>query len=87
MWSKFFSSLVELSQDYDLAYVYRICMKYIKSATNKMKNNKDLALRGEPSLIERVIELEKSEKLATIMALDMILVGIDTVSVIKYFKK
>lgn len=54
-------------------------MKYIRSATDRMKANEGLALQGEPSLLERVIKSEKSEKLATIMALDMILVGIDTV--------
>lgn len=33
----------------------------------------------EPSLLERVLKAEKDEKLACIMALDLILVGIDTV--------
>lgn len=60
-------------------------MKYIKSATERMRANEGLALQGEPSLLERVIKSENSEKLATIMALDMILVGIDTVRVLKSF--
>lgn len=49
-----------------------------------MEAKEGLALKGEPSLLERVIQTEKSEKLATIMALDMILVGIDTVSASSY---
>lgn len=44
-----------------------------------MKRNEGLALQGEPSLIERVIKSENNEKIATILALDLILVGIDTV--------
>lgn len=61
-------------------FVTRVCLKYIRSATQRMEAKEGLALKGEPSLLERVIQSEKSEKLATIMALDMILVGIDTVS-------
>lgn len=38
------------------------------------------ALDGEPSLLERVLAKEKSEKLATIMAIDLLLVSIDTIS-------
>lgn len=57
-------------------------MKYIKSATERMNTteNQTNALEGEPSLLERVIRSEKDEKIAVIMALDLILVGIDTVS-------
>lgn len=34
---------------------------------------------GETSLLEKVIVTQRDEKIATIMALDLILVGIDTV--------
>lgn len=56
-------------------------MKYIQSATEKMKSttNEQRQLQGEPSLLERVILAEKDEKIACVMALDLILVGIDTV--------
>ncbi|XP_034107978.1 probable cytochrome P450 301a1, mitochondrial [Drosophila sulfurigaster albostrigata] len=57
-----------------------VCMKYIQSATERLKTQ-DASLRnGEPSLLEKVIMSEKDEKIATIMALDLILVGIDTIS-------
>jgi len=64
----------------NMDYFVEVCMKYIRSATERMRSNEGLALQGEPSLLERVIKSENSEKLATIMALDMILVGIDTIS-------
>lgn len=54
-------------------------MKYIGAATQRMKSG-SRTTNGEPSLLEKVITSEKNEKIATIMALDLILVGIDTVS-------
>lgn len=56
-------------------------MKYIQAATIKMKSRTpaERAALGEPSLLEKVILSEKNEKIACIMALDLILVGIDTV--------
>lgn len=52
-------------------------MKYISKATERLKATGGIggALDGEPSLIERVLKEEKNEKLATVMALDLILVG------------
>lgn len=55
-------------------------MKYIKNATKRMKLSEGRALDGEPSLLERVMKSQNNEKLAVVMALDMILVGIDTIS-------
>lgn len=55
-------------------------MKYIQAATERMKNSSVGSTMEEPSLLERVLKSEKNEKLACIMALDLILVGIDTVS-------
>src|SRR5690349_3475117 len=57
-------------------------MKYISKATERLKASEGIggALDGEPSLIERVLKEHKNEKLAAIMALDLILVGIDTIS-------
>lgn len=53
-------------------------MKYIGNATERLKQQGP-SRDGEPSLLEKVILAEKNEKVATIMALDLILVGIDTV--------
>ncbi|KAH8401809.1 hypothetical protein KR009_008044 [Drosophila setifemur] len=57
-----------------------VCMKYIKSATERLKTQDSSLRDGEPSLVEKVIMSEKDDKIATIMALDLILVGIDTIS-------
>lgn len=66
----------------NMNYFVEICMKYIQEATVKMKSRSaaERAALGEPSLLEKVIQSEKNEKIACIMALDLILVGIDTVS-------
>lgn len=73
LWSKYVNNM---------NYFVEICMKYIQSATEKMKatTNEQKQLQGEPSLLERVILAEKDEKIACVMALDLILVGIDTVN-------
>lgn len=63
----------------NMNYFVEICMKYIQSATNRLASGEKGAMT-EPSLLERVIMSEKNEKIACIMALDLILVGIDTVS-------
>lgn len=61
-------------------FLNRICMKYIKSATRRMQSDIDHSREmQEPSLIEKVIKSGNDEKIACIMALDLILVGIDTV--------
>ncbi|XP_055839276.1 probable cytochrome P450 301a1, mitochondrial [Episyrphus balteatus] len=63
----------------NMNFFVEVCMKYIKSATDRMKSE-GYTQTGEPSLLEKVILSEKDEKIATIMALDLILVGIDTIS-------
>lgn len=67
----------------NMNYFVEVCMKYIQSATERMKQMtpEERLSQGEPSLLEKVITSEKNEKIACIMALDLILVGIDTVSV------
>lgn len=57
-------------------------MKYIKSATRRMQSTDIDQSREmqEPSLIEKVLKSGNDEKIACIMALDLILVGIDTVN-------
>lgn len=72
LWSKYVTNM---------NYFVEICMKYIQEATAKMKQRTpaEREAMGEPSLLERVILSEKDEKIACVMALDLILVGIDTV--------
>lgn len=50
-------------------------MKYIEASIN-ISNTKT-----DPSVLQRVLELDGDTKTAVILALDMFLVGIDTVSI------
>lgn len=54
-------------------------MKHIDAAMERLKEKKS-AKEDDLSLIERVLASETNPKTAYILALDLILVGIDTVS-------
>ncbi|KAF7378859.1 hypothetical protein HZH66_015093 [Vespula vulgaris] len=58
--------------------IVRITSKYTDSALTNWKNTSNFT--KELSLLERVLALEGNSKLATILALDLFLVGIDTTS-------
>lgn len=53
-------------------------MKHIDAAVERLKNKKDVD-ENELSLVERILAKETDPKMAYILALDLILVGIDTV--------
>lgn len=57
----------------------RVCMKYIDAAMERLKTKQSLDER-DFSLVERILAGESDPKTAYILALDLILVGIDTVS-------
>nr|UPO37781.1 cytochrome P450 301a1 [Liriomyza trifolii] len=63
----------------NMDFFVEICMKYINAAKERLKTS-GANKTGEPSLLEKVLLTEKNDKVATIMALDLILVGIDTIS-------
>ncbi|KAL9914288.1 putative cytochrome P450 301a1, mitochondrial [Glossina fuscipes fuscipes] len=63
----------------NMNYFVEICLKYIKNTTVRLKTEGP-SKNGETSLLEKVIVTQGNEKIATIMALDLILVGIDTIS-------
>lgn len=54
-------------------------MKYIDAAMERLKT-KQVVNESELSLVERILAKETDPKMAYILALDLILVGIDTVS-------
>lgn len=56
-------------------------MKYINQAMERLKE-KGIKDESELSLIERILANEKNPKTAAIFALDLILVGIDTVFIL-----
>lgn len=53
-------------------------MKYINEAMERLKT-KEVKNENELSLIERILANEPDPKTAYVLALDLILVGIDTV--------
>lgn len=61
-------------------------MKHIDSAMERLKTKKSLD-EQDLSLMERVLASESDPKTAYILALDLILVGIDTVSKNKSYVK
>lgn len=64
----------------NMDYFVKICSKYIQNSTQRLRERTPAERSlGEPSLLEKVLTSEKDEKIAAIMALDLILVGIDTV--------
>lgn len=73
------TKIPKINIKFNKIYIFSVCMKYIQSATERLKTQDPSQRNGEPSLVEKVIMSEKDEKIATIMALDLILVGIDTV--------
>lgn len=56
-------------------------MKYINEAMERLKT-KTVKSENELSLIERILANEPDPKTAYVLALDLILVGIDTVIII-----
>nr|UEN71162.1 cytochrome P450 4AV17 [Meteorus pulchricornis] len=63
----------------NMNYFIEVCMKYIDAALVRLKNKKSLHEK-DLSLVERILANEDDPKIAYILALDLILVGIDTIS-------
>lgn len=59
-------------------------MKYIDAAMERLKTKKSVD-EFDLSLVERILAKESDPKMAYILALDLILVGIDTVRNNEYF--
>ncbi|CAG9799187.1 unnamed protein product [Chironomus riparius] len=57
-----------------------LCMKHISVAMRKINMEKEVNLE-HVSLLENILKETKSEKIATVLALDLMLVGVDTTSV------
>ncbi|CAH0560856.1 unnamed protein product [Brassicogethes aeneus] len=63
----------------NMDYFIEICMKHIDAAMERLKT-KNVENEKDLSLVERILANEKDPKMAYILALDLILVGIDTIS-------
>lgn len=59
-------------------------MKYIDAAMERLKTKKSVD-EFDLSLVERILAKESDPKMGYILALDLILVGIDTVCKNEYF--
>ncbi|XP_047106300.1 probable cytochrome P450 49a1 [Schistocerca piceifrons] len=61
----------------------RVCLKYINEAIERIRDTPGSEDRadGEKSIIEKILEKTSDPKVAAILALDMLLVGVDTTSV------
>lgn len=65
--------------------VCSVTLKYIMQALEKHQGEDIRNLQKNASLLQRVLAIEPDNpKLATILAVDMFLVGIDTVSLTEY---
>ncbi|XP_011500803.1 PREDICTED: probable cytochrome P450 301a1, mitochondrial [Ceratosolen solmsi marchali] len=67
----------------NMDFFVEVCMKYIDAAMERLKEKKKNGAEvheSELSLIERILAKESNPKMAYILALDLILVGIDTIS-------
>nr|WET52686.1 cytochrome P450 [Phaedon brassicae] len=76
---RYFPTTIWTNYVKNMDYFIEICTKYIDEAmarlkTKEVKDEKDL------SLVERILASEPNPRTATILALDLILVGIDTIS-------
>ncbi|ENN80608.1 hypothetical protein YQE_02973, partial [Dendroctonus ponderosae] len=63
----------------NMDYFVEICMKHIDAAMERLKM-KTVKSEKDLSLVERILASEPDSKTACILALDLILVGIDTIS-------
>ncbi|XP_044254761.1 probable cytochrome P450 301a1, mitochondrial [Tribolium madens] len=63
----------------NMDYFVEICMKHIDAAMERLKS-KTVLDEKDLSLVERILANEPDPKTAYILALDLILVGIDTIS-------
>ncbi|XP_017787115.1 PREDICTED: probable cytochrome P450 49a1 [Nicrophorus vespilloides] len=59
-----------------------VCMKYIEQTMDKMQvKNYDNIKEEDISIVERILQKTQNPKLAAVLALDLLLVGVDTTSI------
>ncbi|XP_029039888.1 probable cytochrome P450 301a1, mitochondrial [Osmia bicornis bicornis] len=75
---KLFSTPTWLKYVNDLDTIVRIMSKYTAAALSRIQEGKNSG--KEASLLEKVLASENNTKLATVLSLDLFLVGIDTTS-------
>ena len=63
-----------------IASVRRLCMKHISEAMDRMNLEEGKKRDDDMSIVEKIIHKTSDPKIAAILALDLLLVGVDTVS-------
>ena len=61
-------------------------MKYISEAMDRMQQERQERTTDDRSLVEKIILKTNDPNIAAVLALDLLLVGVDTVSNKKLFK-
>ncbi|KAF7285325.1 hypothetical protein GWI33_011118 [Rhynchophorus ferrugineus] len=61
--------------------IREICLKYINISMENLKKNGGCIDRHQLSVMQKVLDKEQDAKLASILALDMFLVGVDTLTI------
>lgn len=57
-----------------------LCMKHINIAMEKLDMSETVKNEENVSIVERILRKTQNPKIAAVLALDLILVGVDTVS-------
>lgn len=55
-------------------------MRHINIAMEKMNNSTEVKSEEHISIVERILQKTNNPKIAAVLALDLIMVGVDTVS-------
>ncbi|XP_055630416.1 probable cytochrome P450 49a1 [Toxorhynchites rutilus septentrionalis] len=58
-----------------------LCMRHINIAMEKMNSSSEVKSEENISLVERILQKTNNPKIAAVLALDLIMVGVDTTSV------
>lgn len=57
-------------------------MRHINIAMEKMNNSSEVKSEEHISIVERILQKTNNPKIAAVLALDLIMVGVDTVCII-----
>ncbi|XP_062544598.1 probable cytochrome P450 49a1 [Armigeres subalbatus] len=58
-----------------------LCMRHINIAMERMNNSSEVKSEEHISIVERILQKTNNPKIAAVLALDLIMVGVDTTSV------
>lgn len=59
-----------------------LCMRHINIAMERMNNSSEVKSEEHISIVERILQKTNNPKIAAVLALDLIMVGVDTVCIV-----